>query len=796
MFGNHTRQTTIIRLRRVLVWVLLLGGAQKAAAQPLPKSESMACLTCVIFHIPGADETRLQAARGLAGLTLVVAADEIGPGVLRGVRVDGKAALFVVPAPFSGAEAVFSLKILVTAIRASAPDARILLDGPAVPEPVAGYVDGRVERGPMFEAPTVEELVAASLRPSADPWLITIKGSGLIVDADRKTNPDPLTLLAEFAARRALSSEVVGAVSPTVEQIVARHQATRRRQELRIEQTIARGTTSLLFEVPGFVAPLTITAETVVFRRPGMTEMVQRDIRVNGASIAAGSASSPPQLPLIEPERVATPPLVITLTEAYRYRLEGRTRIEGADAYVVSFQGTDASGRAWIDATTFALRRLETIQSGLRGAIVSSEQHEEFGSIDVDGEPVWLPVRTTVFQMYEGAGHRTPIHRVIETRTYEINPSTFDAQLRAAYASPDVMLRETPDGFRYLLRDGRAPEGAARSVALRAGERIRTAVFGVLVDPNITVPLPFAGLSYVDLNLFDTGAQLNAFFGGSYGQLSWSVPSIGGTRWQAHGRAFGIAARYNDRAFRAGVEQFRENITQRPAHLSAGLMRRLSSRWRARIDYELDYTSFDRADTTDSQFIVPADAVVHGLVTALEGEAGAWSARLWWNPAARQRWSPWGLNGGEQSSQSFQRFGTVVARTLALGRTVGSRVELAWVDGKKLDRFSRYSFGAFENRLHGYPTASIRYERGAVARTATSWSGRGWRVDAFGDMAVVRDPGFGDSLRGYPGVGAALEAGGPFRTLWSVEWGYGFRARREDGGTGTQAVRVTGYRTF
>jgi hypothetical protein len=398
--------------------------------------------------------------------------------------------------------------------------------------------------------------------------------------------------------------------------------------------------------------------------------------------------------------------------------------------------------------------------------------------------------------MYEGAGHRTPVHRTIETPAYAINPETFDAQLRAAYASPDLMLRETPDGFRYLLRDSKAPEGEARTVAARAGERIRAAVFGVVIDPNITAPLPFAGVSYADLNLFNTGAQLNAFFGGSYGQFSWSVPSLGGTRWQAHGRAFGIAARYNDRSFRAGVEQYGENITQRPAHLSGGLVRPLSSRMRVRIDYELDYTAFDRADTTAETFVVPVDAVVHGLATALEGESGPWTARLWWSPAARQRWRPWGLDGSVRSSRAFQRFGTVVARTVALGRTVGSRVEVAWMDGANLDRFSRYSFDAFENRLRGYPTASIRFDRGAVVRSVTSWSARGWRVDAFADMAVVRDPGFGDAMLGYPGLGAALEAGGPLGTLWSVEWGYGFRARRQDGGLGTQAVRVTGYRSF
>jgi hypothetical protein len=784
MFGTHTRQTTIIRLRHEHVWVLLLFGLGTAAAQPAPRSDAVACVTCVILQVPAAEEARLRSVAGLEPLTLVVAADEIGKGVLRSLPSGERPPLFIVPAAGTDEQAAFDLKTLVTTIRASAPDARVLTEANAVPASVAAYLDGRVARGPAFEAPTVDQLVAASLRPSPDPWLIVITG------------PDPTPALAGFAARRALSSEVVGSATLTVEQIVARHQAVRRRQELRVQRTIARGTTALLFEVPGFVAPVSITAETVVFRQPGTTEMVQRDIRVNGAAIAGGSASSPPQLPLIEPERITTAPLVITLGDEYRYALEGRSRVDGADTYVVSFQGGDASGTAWIDATSFVLRRLETVQSRLRGAIVSSEQHEQFGPFQTAGETVWLPVRTAVYQMYEGAGHRTPIHRAIETPSYEINPQWFDASLREAYASPDLMLRETPNGFRYLLRDPSDPQGISRHVAARAGERIRTAVFGVLVDPSITVPLPFAGMSYVDLNLFNTGAQLNAFFGGSYGQLSWSVPSIAGTRWEAHGRAFGIAARYNDRSFRAGVEQYRENITQRPAHVSAGLTRRLTSRLRARVDYELDYTSFDDADTTDAAFVVPVNPVVHGFVAALDAGAGPWTARVWWNAAARQRWLPWGIDGADRTPRSFQRFGMAAARTVALGQIVGSRMEIAWMDGLNLDRFSRYSFGAFENRLRGYPTASIRFDRGGVARSVTTWSWRGWRLDAFADMAVVRDPGFGVAYRGYPGTGAALEAGGPFRTLWSVEWGYGFRGRRADGRTGTQAVRVTGYRSF
>jgi hypothetical protein len=116
--------------------------------------------------------------------------------------------------------------------------------------------------------------------------------------------------------------------------------------------------------------------------------------------------------------------------------------------------------------------------------------------------------------------------------------------------------------------------------------------------------------------------------------------------------------------------------------------------------------------------------------------------------------------------------------------------------GRDLDRFSRYGFDAFENPLHGYPTASVRYDRGAVARTATTWTWRGVRVDAFGDAALVHDPGWASPTRAYPGVGAGVESGGPFRTLLSVEWAYGFRAPRTDGGRGTQTARITVYRGF
>ena len=85
---------------------------------------------------------------------------------------------------------------------------------------------------------------------------------------------------------------------------------------------------------------------------------------------------------------------------------------------------------------------------------------------------------------------------------------------------------------------------------------MRTLAGGVIIDPNISRPLPFAGISYVDFNLFGTGSQLSLFFGGAYAQLAFSMPSVKGSRWQLAGRAFGIAASYNDRSFSDGRELY------------------------------------------------------------------------------------------------------------------------------------------------------------------------------------------------------------------------------------------------
>ena len=117
--------------------------------------------------------------------------------------------------------------------------------------------------------------------------------------------------------------------------------------------------------------------------------------------------------------------------------------------------------------------------------------------------------------------------------------------------------------------------------------------------------------------------------------------------------------------------------------------------------------------------------------------------------------------------------------------------------GWDLDRFSRFAFGTFDNRLHGYPSALVRYDRGGVVRSAVAWTAaKALRLDVFGDTAEVHDPGFGSGLRNYTGFGTALESPAPFGTLIAVEWGFGVQGLDPQGHRGTQVVRISGYKVF
>src|SRR4029079_18483766 len=111
-------------------------------------------------------------------------------------------------------------------------------------------------------------------------------------------------------------------------------QAAAARQSARVRTLIATGTSVLTFQVPGLPAPMAVTAGTVLYRKGPLAEIEPRDLRLSGVRVSVGQ-DGVPRLPLVQPERVASPPLSITLGDAYRYRLEGEEEKTGAHPHAV-----------------------------------------------------------------------------------------------------------------------------------------------------------------------------------------------------------------------------------------------------------------------------------------------------------------------------------------------------------------------------------------------------------------------------------------------------------------------------
>ena len=86
-----------------------------------------------------------------------------------------------------------------------------------------------------------------------------------------------------------------------------------------------------------------------------------------------------PAFPLLQAEKVLSPPLDLRLDADYRYRLDGTDTVDGASCYVVRFTPNAAStakslyrGTVWIDRETFRRRKLQAVQTGLDAPVVSN----------------------------------------------------------------------------------------------------------------------------------------------------------------------------------------------------------------------------------------------------------------------------------------------------------------------------------------------------------------------------------------------------------------------------------------
>ena len=593
-------------------------------------------------------------------------------------------------------------------------------------------------------------------------------------------------------------ADVTGARTLSVEEILARHQARQAAERERSPRYVVDGRIQQYFRPtvtdPGFDV---ITENRFFVDRIDGTEWEERDFSVNGAHFGEPR----PPFPLLQPEKVLTPPLSIELDARYRYRLQGTAMVNGRSAWVVAFEPRvrDQSlyrGTVWIDRETFARLRQQAVQTALSAPVISNDETQDFAAVrTAAGDEVWLPSRIYNQQLILIAGRNLLVERRITFSDYDLAPEDFAAQRQAARAGDRTMYRDTDVGVRYFVK-----EGDRRVVSDIATTKARALALGLTIDPGFEFPLPIGGINYLNFRFLGRqDTQVAVLFAGVLAAGNIQRPRAIANRIDASIDFFAIAPPSTDRLFVAGGERKDQSLLTWPLSTGLNLGWQATTYQRISGQYLFRFDGFVRNTTTADDYVTPTSTITNGLGLLYEYRRGGYSVTANGTWSGRLSWRPWGDPAALAATPStYLKYQASATKVFYLGAFSKVIVNGAWFGGTRLDRFSQYQFGLFDDtKIHGVPSAGVRYGELAMARGQYSFNILDqYRMDLFVDQAWGRV-----RPRGVPGVvevpwepltgvGVAFNVRVPGRTAFiRGEVGHSFLPSRYTG-LGSTTVQV------
>ena len=176
--------------------------------------------------------------------------------------------------------------------------------------------------------------------------------------------------------------------------------------------------------------------------------------------------------------------------------------------------------------------------------------------------------------------------------------------------------------------------------------------------------------------------------------------------------------------------------------------------------------------------MLPVDHFTHRLQTSFAFARAGYRLEVGGALHQRSEWELWGLP--EQAASEFDpeakdytTWEVAASKSwyLANFRKIGLEVE--YLGGSDLDRFSKYQFGFFgDTRVHGYQIGKVRAEEVYAGHATCGFElGSLLRLDAIVDAAWVTDPTSGLDRELLAGVGVAGTFMGPWETIINMDIG-------------------------
>ncbi|MFQ5700291.1 MAG: outer membrane lipoprotein-sorting protein [Acidobacteriota bacterium] len=584
-------------------------------------------------------------------------------------------------------------------------------------------------------------------------------------------------------------------------EIIAAYQAFQAAQDALLINLRADARVDYHFRI-GTGAPFDVTLLDKFYLDPKVgAEFEQLEFYVNGVKWRSDRI---PEFPLPQPEKVLTLPLQISLDERYRYDLLGEETVDGYDCWVVEFRPLTSDetlykGRVWIDKKTFARVQLASLETGLDPPIISNEEKDFFRPIrGPDGLEHWVVYKIKGQQLFSTAGRSLVMSREVTFTNHVINDTGFEKLHRRAYASDHQLIRDTPVGHRYLEKTA----DGGRRVKEELDKDNLFLLGGVFYNRSLDFPVPLAGVNYFNRDLGGRNVQTNIFFAGLLLLANLSEPDLFGTGLDASVDVWAQGFSITDRPVIDSREEESQNVDLTRQNVTVGVGLPFADYWKVKWTGSLEFQGFARDEETKGNFVLPTDTLVTTFGMTGEFNRNAWNVTSRIRVSRRSEWEPWGdpaappeLNEFDSSRKDFVKYQARVVKDFFLPLNQRVRASVTAFGGADLDRFSKYKFDFFTNRLRGFSGAGYRYTNGATAELQYAFNLANLiRFEATVDQAHVKDRTLPNELGGdyknFTGLGISGQTILGPNYIISLDWGIALSSGIEDF-RGDQEVFIT-----
>jgi hypothetical protein len=627
---------------------------------------------------------------------------------------------------------------------------------------------------PSGGTPVIADLVRGSRTPAAG---YRREGQTTHVSAPRTGHLMLVDFSVDATEVFAQRSGVVAVRTLSVDEIIARHRLQQAAQDARVRHYAANVRMEQHFRPTVTDAGYDVVSENRYYKGPDGVEWEELSFAVNGSHWGADR----PPFPLLQPEKVLSLPLQLQFGEDYRYRLQGRERVDGLDCYAVRFDPvrSDRSlyrGTVWIDQNTFARLKVQAVQTQLAAPVVSNEEVQHYRPVTtIEGRPVFLFDSLTARQIVLIAGRNLLVEKSVTFSDFAVNAGDFIEARQSARSSDRIMYRETDRGLRYYVK-----QGDTREVSDRTTTKAKAMAMGVTVDPSFAFPLPIFGINYLNFAFRgDPDSQLAMLFAGVLAAINIQRPKIAHTPFDASLDLFVIAVPSSDRLYGSQGERPEERVITWPETTGLNLGWQFTPFQKVTAQYQFRFDAYHKDTTTADRFVVPSSTVTNGIGGAYEYRRAGYSLVLNGTWYGRLAWKPWGLADGagrEAPQRTYSRYSAGLSRDLYLGIFQKLHFNAEYFGGEHLDRFSRYQFGLFDDtRIHGVPASGVRFDDLAMLRGSYTFNiFEQYRFDLFLEAASGRDRSAAQSWQRLTGTGVALNVRAPFGTILRADIGHSF----------------------